>query len=245
METVSAENKKTIWKSVANVRDSVENFCNKELFPFIVVAIAFLFHVFALDLVGIITFALFATITILCFKDCRAGLVAICSVVFTVSIKNGPGYTTGADYYGQKMRRRQKKYREISLEYNLFSIKANVWIQVAVTVVQYAVCGYGLYRLWTGDITYGTMILLLQQGSGLSNSFNQLVAVVPSFLNSSICANRIRELVELPREVRIPESTKLNEYIKDGFKIRMKGVSFAYKQGKQLRQVTSQRTPQG
>ena len=139
-----------------------------------------------------------------------------------------------ADYYGQKMRRRQKKYREISLEYNLFSIKANVWIQVAVTVVQYAVCGYGLYRLWTGDITYGTMILLLQQGSGLSNSFNQLVAVVPSFLNSSICANRIRELVELPREVRIPESTKLNEYIKDGFKIRMKGVSFAYKQGTEI-----------
>ena len=102
METVSTENRKTIFKSVENLRAKVENFCNKEIFPFIVVAIAFLFHVFALDLVGIITFALFATVTILCFKDCRSGLVAICSAVFTVSIKNGPGYTTGEDYYGKK-----------------------------------------------------------------------------------------------------------------------------------------------
>jgi ABC-type bacteriocin/lantibiotic exporter with double-glycine peptidase domain len=139
-----------------------------------------------------------------------------------------------SSYYGQKMRRRQKKYKEISLEYNLFSIKASVWIQVAMTLIEYAVCGYGLYRLWTGDITYGTMVLLLQQGTGLSNSFNRLASVVPSFLNSSICANRIRELTELPREIHVPESAKLNEYIKDGFKIRMKGVSFSYKQGTEI-----------
>ena len=133
-----------------------------------------------------------------------------------------------ADYYGRKMRRRQKKYRDISLEYNLFSIKTSVWTQIVATLVQYVIFGYCLYRLWTGEITYGTMILLLQQGTGLSTAFNNLVAIVPSFLNSSISANRIRELIELPREVRIPESAKLDEYIKDGFKIRMKDVSFAY-----------------
>lgn len=139
-----------------------------------------------------------------------------------------------ADYYGQKMRRRQKKYREISLEYNLFSIKTSVWTQIVAALAQYVVFGYCLYRLWTGEITYGTMILLLQQGTGLATSFNNLVAVVPSFLNSSISASRIRELIELPREVRIPESVKLNEYVKDGFKIRMKDVSFAYAEGTEV-----------
>lgn len=139
-----------------------------------------------------------------------------------------------ADYYGKKMRHWQEKYKEISLKYNLFSIKTNVWIQVVATLVQYTIFGYCLYRLWTGEITYGTMILFLNQGTGLSNAFNNLVALVPSFLNSSISANRIRELTELPREMHIPDSGNLNEYIKDGFKIRMKDVSFSYNEGTEV-----------
>lgn len=136
-----------------------------------------------------------------------------------------------ADHYGKKMRRWQKKYKEISLKYNLFSIKTNVWMSLLGTMVQYIMFGYCLYRLWTGKITYGTMIFFLQQGSSLSTAFNNVVAIVPSFLNSSISAQRIRELVELPKEEHIEESSKLNEYAADGFKIRMKEVRFSYVEG--------------
>ena len=102
METVSAQNRKTIIEKMAKMRDVVESFCNKESFPFIVVAVAFLFHLFALDLVGIITFALLATVAVLFFKDCKSGLAIVMSTVFIVSIKNGPGYSTGEDYYSKK-----------------------------------------------------------------------------------------------------------------------------------------------
>lgn len=139
-----------------------------------------------------------------------------------------------ADYYGKKMRRWQEKHRKISLTYNLFTIKTHVWIQVVATLIQYMIFGYCLYRLWTGEITYGTMILFLNQGTGLSTAFNSLVALAPSFLNSSISANRIRELMNLPRETHIQESMHLNEYIKDGFKVRMKDVSFSYKDGEEV-----------
>ncbi|MBQ3219168.1 MAG: O-antigen ligase family protein [Clostridia bacterium] len=102
MDTVSAQHKTAMLNKILQVRDTIENFCNKESFPFIVVAIAFIFHVFALDLVGILVFGLFSAFAVLFFKDTRSGLVTICSAVFIVSIKNGPGYTSFDKYYGRK-----------------------------------------------------------------------------------------------------------------------------------------------
>lgn len=53
----------------------------------------------------------------------------------------------------------------------------------------------------------------------------------PSFLNSSVSAHRIRELVELPKEVHISESEELDPFAEDGFEVLMKDVNFAYVEG--------------
>ncbi|KIR02100.1 hypothetical protein P261_00914 [Lachnospiraceae bacterium TWA4] len=94
--------------------------------------------------------------------------------------------------------------------------------------------GYCLFRLWTRDITYGTMTLFLQQRGNLSGAFNSLISIIPGFLNSSISAHRIRELVELPKEVHISKSSDLDAYIQDGFTIQMKDLDFSYIQGKKV-----------
>lgn len=130
--------------------------------------------------------------------------------------------------YSQKMRQWQKKNRDLSLRYNWFSIKTNTFISLLGTLVQFIAFGYCLYRLWTHDITYGTMTLFLQQRSKLSSAFNQVVSIIPSFLNASVSAHRIRELVELPKEVHIPESSKMDAFMEDGFEVRMRDVDFSY-----------------
>ena len=130
--------------------------------------------------------------------------------------------------YSQKMRQWQKKNRDLSLRYNWFSIKTNTFISLLGTMVQFIAFGYCLYRLWTHDITYGTMTLFLQQRSKLSSAFNQVVSIIPSFLNASVSAHRIRELVELPKEVHIPESSKMDAFMEDGFEVRMRDVDFSY-----------------
>ena len=139
-----------------------------------------------------------------------------------------------APHYSRKMRWWQKKYRDISLKYNLFTIKNNIFLSVLGMIVQFAAFGYCLFRLWTHDITYGTMTLFLQQRANLSSAFNRMVSIIPSFLNSSVSAHRIRELVELPREVHIPESSGLDRYAAEGFEIRMGDVNFSYAQGKRV-----------
>ena len=136
-----------------------------------------------------------------------------------------------APHYSRKMRWWQGKFRDISLKYNMFTIKTNILLSVLGTVVQFAAFGYCLFRLWTNEITYGTMTLFLQQRSNLSTAFNNAVSIIPSFLNSSVSAHRIRELVELPREVHIPESGEMDKYAEQGFEVRMKDVNFSYTEG--------------
>ena len=133
--------------------------------------------------------------------------------------------------YGTKLREWQRKFKKISLEYNLFTIKTGIFMSILGMIVQYAAFGYCLFRLWTHDITYGTMTLFLQQRSNLGSAFNNVVSIIPSFLNSSISAHRIRELAQLPKEVHIPESSELDQYVENGFQIRMRDVDFSYVEG--------------
>ena len=133
--------------------------------------------------------------------------------------------------YGSKLRDWQEKFKTVNLDYNMFSIKTNVFMSITGLIIQYIAFGYCLYLKWTGQITYGTMTLFLSQRSSLSNSFNSVVSIIPSFLNSSVSAHRIKELALLPKEKHLPESEKLNALAEKGFKVEMKDVTFAYKKG--------------
>ena len=139
-----------------------------------------------------------------------------------------------APYYSKKMRWWQGLFKDISLKYNLFTIKTNIVMSILGSAVEFTAFGYCLFRLWTHDITYGTMTLFLQQRSNLSGAFGNVISIIPSFLNSSVSAHRIRELVELPKEIHIPESAALDPLAKDGFRVQMHGVEFSYIEGNKV-----------
>lgn len=124
--------------------------------------------------------------------------------------------------------------KRISLEYQMFSIKTGIITSIIGLCVQYTAFGYCLYRLWTHDITYGTMTLFLEQRSKLASAFSSVVSIIPAFLNTSISAHRIRELAQLPKEVHIPDSSELDEFIEDGFEVQMRDVNFAYVEDKKV-----------
>ncbi len=133
-----------------------------------------------------------------------------------------------SDRYGVKMRGWQSKFRDLSLKYNLFTIKTNIFMSIMGLLVQMAAFLYCLWLLWTGSITYGTMTLFLTQRANLSSAFNNVISIIPSFLNSSVSAQRVREMVELPKEVHISESSKIDKYMDEGFTVEMNEVNFAY-----------------
>ena len=101
-----------------------------------------------------------------------------------------------------KLRFWQKNYLKTVLDHNRFTIRTNVWLTAMGSVVQYGALAYCLWRLWRGDILFGTMTLFLQQRSNLAAAFSSLVSLVPTALSGSVAAERVRELTELPKEPR-------------------------------------------
>ncbi len=147
--------------------------------------------------------------------------------------------------YGKKLRTWQQKLKGVSLEYNLFVIKTNVFMSVLGLIVQYAAFGYCLFLMWGRQITFGTMTFFLEQRARLSNAFSSVVGIVPNFLTSSVSAHRIRELIELPREIHIPESSRLAEKAEGGFEVRMDNVDFSYVEGESVIHGSSFRAKPG
>lgn len=133
------------------------------------------------------------------------------------------------EHYSKGLRGWQERFKQTNLAYNLFTIKTNIGMSVLSAGVSFLAFGYCLFRLWTGDILYGTMTLFLEQRSKLSNQFSNLVRIIPGMLNSAVSARRIRELVELPREVHMPEQLeRMRQAAQHGFTVQLEHVNFAY-----------------
>lgn len=133
------------------------------------------------------------------------------------------------EHYSKGLRGWQERFKQTNFAYNLFTIKTNIGMSVLSAGVSFLAFGYCLFRLWTGDILYGTMTLFLEQRSKLSNQFSNLVRIIPGMLNSAVSARRIRELVELPREVHMPEqSERMRQAAQHGFTVQLEHVNFAY-----------------
>lgn len=138
-------------------------------------------------------------------------------------------------FYSRKLRQFQKEYKDYSLDYNTFQIKANIMVTMISSIVSMTAFLYCVYRLWTGQILYGDMMFFLQQRESLTGQFNSLAATIPGMVNSAISAHRVRELVELEREEHDPEASEsVKQVAGEGITLRMEGVSFSYQDGKQI-----------
>lgn len=139
-----------------------------------------------------------------------------------------------ADQYTKKLKWWQRRFKDMQLDYNWFSIKTNIYFSIVGMLVGFSAFGYCLWLLWTHQITYGTMTLFLQQRAQLEGAFSGLISIIPGFLNSSISAHRVRELVQLPKEVHLPQSSELDRYIDEGFTVKMDDVDFSYVEDKKV-----------
>ena len=137
----------------------------------------------------------------------------------------------------EKFRQLLDGYRTMRLEHEKFSLLLSGLLSVIGLVVSYSCYGWGIWRLWTGSITYGTMALFLQLSSKLTVSFSSLAALAPEGISIATAAGRIKELTNL--SVEQDEDHDLAESIshtavKDGIRIRADHLSYAYVGGQEL-----------
>ncbi len=102
--------------------------------------------------------------------------------------------------YVEQLKINLRLYRKIRLDHDRFSIIMTLCMSVIGLVVSYACYGWGVYRLWQGAISYGTMTLFLQISGQLTSSFSSLVSLLPSAISIATAAGRIMEITDLPLE---------------------------------------------
>lgn len=130
-----------------------------------------------------------------------------------------------------RMTHMQEKYRDAYLNYNRFSISASTFLALVGMLVSVSCFGWGVYRLWAGVITYGTMTLFLQLASTLSASFSALIGMIPSFISLSTSTGRIMAVTELPAEDPVQSEAFRKE---TEFSIDLRNMSFSYHDGNSL-----------
>lgn len=127
-------------------------------------------------------------------------------------------------------------YRENKLSYDKFSILMTLFLSLSGLVVSYGCYGWGVYRLWQGAITFGTMTLFIQLSGVLTSSFGSLAGLVPNAISIATSAGRIMELTAIAREEdkdREKALEILEKAKKSGVTIFADGISFKYKDGEE------------
>ncbi len=135
-------------------------------------------------------------------------------------------------HFSHKLKGIQDNYITMALDYNKFSILTSSFLSVIGLFVSYTAFGWGVYRLWSGLITYGTMTLFLQLSTGLTGSFSSLVSLVPTAISAATSAGRIMAITELPREKEEEddkEQVLRMKAKKEGLTISMSHMDFTYK----------------
>lgn len=126
------------------------------------------------------------------------------------------------------LQRLQGTYIDAYLSYNAFQISMSSFLSLVGMVVTTSCFAWGVYQLWNGSITYGSMTLFLQLASTLRGSFSNLISLAQQVISMTTSAGRIMAVEELPEEsMTVPQGL----YDEETLDIKVKKVSFRYRDG--------------
>ena len=132
------------------------------------------------------------------------------------------------DLFDRRMRRLQERYRGEFLDYTHFSVRTSAFLSLMGAAASAGCFGWGVYRLWHGAITYGSLTMFLQLASALSSSFSSLIGSVSSAISISTSAGRVMAVTELPAE---PDGAPLARETLRHAAVRIQDAAFSYQTG--------------
>lgn len=139
--------------------------------------------------------------------------------------------------YAERLRGLQREYLTMKLEFQKMSMATSILLSIVGLVVSYSCYGFGIYRVWSGAISYGTMTMFLSLSGSLTGTLNQLVSLVPTAVSLTTSAGRLMDILDMPKE-DFSDVDQVEQFAArnrtDGIGISFSGVSYAYHNGKQV-----------
>lgn len=127
------------------------------------------------------------------------------------------------------------RHKEIQLSY----AKLSVWVSIAVGILGilagYGCYGLAIYKMYIGEMNYGTMTMCLSLSSNLSSAFSSLASLAPAAVSVATSAGRVMEITELPAEEDVDRKKAISMRKKapaQGVVVEARDMSFTYEDGK-------------
>ena len=139
--------------------------------------------------------------------------------------------------YSKRLRVLQKQYADARMKYQRTAISNTFILTIVSMAVTYSSYGWGIYKVWNGDISYGTMTMFLTLSTTLSASVDNLVSFIPSSIHLANSAKRLMGIVNLPKEdySQKKEVAQFFETHKDqGVGLSIRDVAYTYATGTQV-----------
>ncbi len=139
-----------------------------------------------------------------------------------------------AKLYIERLKSIQKEYLGMRLSFQRMSIISSVLFSTIGLLVSYSSYGWGIYRVWSGAISYGTMTMFLGLSGSLTGSLNSLTSLVPTVISLTTSAGRLMDIVGMPQEDYSNDDKALeflNKYKDEGISLKIDEIDFKYKTG--------------
>ena len=136
--------------------------------------------------------------------------------------------------YVRRLKDLQKEYINMRLDFQKMSIWTSLLMSTVGLLVSYAAYGWGIYRVWSGAIDYGTMTMFLGLSGTLTGTLNNLTSLVPGAINLTTSAGRLMDIVEMPREddgKREEVKRFVEENEDQGIGLTIDHLEYAYRNG--------------
>ncbi|MDE6926120.1 MAG: ABC transporter ATP-binding protein/permease, partial [Acetatifactor sp.] len=139
--------------------------------------------------------------------------------------------------YVNKLKEYQKEYIDMRLSFQRMSMGTSILLSTVGMLVSYAAYGWGIYRVWSGAISYGSMTMFLGLSGTLTGTLHNLTSLIPTVINLTTSAGRLMDIVEMPREDYSHDeevNAFFEKYRYQGIGLRISEMDYAYMSGTQV-----------
>lgn len=137
--------------------------------------------------------------------------------------------------YSQKLRQYQKEYKKMRSNFLRLSMVTSLIMSIVGVAISYSCYALGIYRVWSGAISYGTMTLFLSLANTLTGTLNDLISLIPTAISITTSASRLMDILDMPKEdfsMRDEVSDFYRRHIQEGVSVRLSNITYSYHTGK-------------
>ncbi len=136
--------------------------------------------------------------------------------------------------YVRYLKNLQKEYLSMKLDFQKMSIVSSLLMSFVGLIISYTSYGWGIYRVWAGIISYGTMTMFLSLSGSLTGTLNALISLVPTAINITTSAGRLMDILDMPKEDFSQDDAVISfaeQQISTGIRLRASEVDYTYHEG--------------